>query len=176
VNAPAVWYLMRGSGIAALLLLTASLLLGVVNAKRWRGRRLPLFVSAQLHRNVSLLAVVFLLLHVLTAALDPDAQVGLVGVLVPFAAQASAFWVGLGALSLDLVVVLVVSSLLRRRIGNRTWRALHWTSYACWPLALAHGVGMGTDAATWWSGAVSFGCFVLVALAVLWRLEAVEVA
>jgi sulfoxide reductase heme-binding subunit YedZ len=176
LTSPAVWYLMRGSGVAALLILTLSFVLGIVNALRWRGSRLPLFVSAQLHRSVSLLAVVFVLIHVLTAAFDPDAQVGLAGLLIPFAAQAQAFWVGLGALSLDLFLALIISSLLRRRLRQATWRAVHWTAYACWPLALVHGLGQGTDALAWWSLGPTLVALVATVLAVFWRVGALEPA
>ena len=114
VTSKADWYLMRGSGIVSLLLFTAVVVLGIATVKRWRPGRLPRFVTPSLHRSISLLAVLFLGVHIATAVIDPYAMVGIAAVFVPFVAGKSAFWVGLGALSLDLIAVLIVSSLLRR--------------------------------------------------------------
>ena len=85
-------------------------------------------------------------------------------IFVPFVAAKSAFWVGLGALSLDLIGVLIVSSLLRRHLGVRLWRALHWLAYLSWPVALAHTLGMGTDASTVWLRSLT-ACVALVGIA-----------
>ena len=123
------WYLMRGTGVVSLLLFTAVVVLGIATVKRWRPGRLPRFVTPSLHRSISLLAVLFLAVHVVTAVVDPYALVNVTAVFVPFVAAKSAFWVGLGALSLDLLVVLIVSSLLRRHLGPRLWRAVHWVAW-----------------------------------------------
>lgn len=165
------WYLMRGTGIVSLLLLTFVVVLGVATVKRWRPGRLPRFVTPSLHRSISLLAVVFLAVHVATAVADPYALVSLASVFVPFVAAKSGFWVGLGALSLDLIAVLIVSSLLRRHLGPRLWRALHWAAYLSWPVALAHSLGMGTDASTIWLRSLAGACVALVGIALAFRLR-----
>jgi sulfoxide reductase heme-binding subunit YedZ len=165
-----VWYLMRSSGIVALLLLTVVVALGVATANRWRPGRVPRFVTLALHRSTSLLAVAFLALHVVTAVIDPDAAVRLTAVFVPFASARHPLWLGLGALSLDLVLALIVTSLLRHRLSLRLWKGIHWLAYAAWPLALAHGLGMGTDAAQAWFLAINLTCVAIVALAAIWRL------
>jgi methionine sulfoxide reductase heme-binding subunit len=171
VNSLAVWYLMRASGVVTTILLTAVFSLGIATTKRWQPARLPRFVTTALHRNVSLLAVVFLALHVGTAVVDPYAHVGPAATVVPFTAGRSPLWVGLGAMSLDLMAALVATSLLRRHIGVRAWRAVHWAAYLAWPLALAHGLGMGSDARALWLETISGGCVAVVTGAVLWRLQ-----
>jgi len=166
------WYLMRASGVVALLLLTGVFVLGIATFRRWRPGGMPRFVTASMHRSIALLSVVFLTVHVVTAIADPYAVVGVAAAFVPWMAGRSAFWIGLGAVSLDLFIALVVSSLLRARIGARTWRAIHWTAYASWPLALAHTLGSGTDAGSLWLRAISIACVAAVGGAVVWRLAA----
>jgi methionine sulfoxide reductase heme-binding subunit len=166
-----VWYLMRASGVVSLLLLTAVFVLGIATTSRWRPRGLPGFAVVSLHRSISLLAVVFLAVHVVTAVVDPYAVVGIAAVFVPFAAGRSAFWVGLGALSLDLVAALIVTSLLRARLGLRAWRAVHWVAYLAWPLAIGHSLGVGSDAGTLWLRALAVGCIASVVAALAWRVR-----
>jgi methionine sulfoxide reductase heme-binding subunit len=170
VNQLPVWYLMRASGIVSLLLLTLVSALGVATVSRWRPGRLPRFVTLALHRNVALLAVAFLALHVLAAVIDPDASVSAVSVVVPSLTGRYGIWLGLAALALDLVLALVVTSLLRHRIAPPVWRAIHWTAYLAWPVALLHGAGMGSDASSGWMLAVDAICIAAFAGAVALRL------
>jgi sulfoxide reductase heme-binding subunit YedZ len=169
------WYLMRASGVVALVLLTGVFVLGIATFRRWRPGKLPRFVTASLHRSMALLSVVFLTIHVVSAIADPYAVVGVSAAFVPFVAGRSAFWVGLGAISLDLIIALVVSSLLRARISAGAWRAIHWVAYASWPLALAHTIGYGTDAGTLWLRAISIACIAAVLSSIAWRLGAANV-
>jgi sulfoxide reductase heme-binding subunit YedZ len=165
-----VWYLMRGSGVASLLLLTAVSALGIATVSRWRPGRIPRFVTLALHRNISLLAVAFLAVHVLTALIDPQATVSLVAVIVPLPSDRYAIWLGLAALSLDLVIALVATSLLRARIPLRAWRAVHWLAYLAWPVALLHAAGMGTDSGAGWMLAVDALCIAIFAGALVLRM------
>jgi methionine sulfoxide reductase heme-binding subunit len=160
------WYLIRSSGVVSLVLLTLVMALGIGTTNRWRLGRRPRFATPALHRNLSLLSVVFVSIHVVTTLIDPYATVSLLATVFPFARAANAFWVGLGALSLDVMVALVITSLLRARLGFRAWRATHWLAYASWPLAFAHSVGMGSDAATPWFRALAIGSLATVVLAV----------
>jgi sulfoxide reductase heme-binding subunit YedZ len=168
------WYLMRGSGVVSLLLLTLVVALGIATSNRFRPRGLPLFVTTTVHRNASLLAVAFLGIHVGTAVIDPDASVRLLAVVVPFTADWSPFWVGLGTLALDLMAALVVTSLLRKRLAYRVWRSIHWAAYGAWPLAFAHGLGAGSDVRTEWLRAVNVVCVTAVGAALAWRVLALE--
>jgi len=164
------WYLMRATGVASLVLLTVVMILGIGTVQRWRPPNAPAFVTAGVHRSLSLLSVVFVAVHVATAVIDPYALVSVVSVVVPFAGSGSPLWVGLGAVSLDLVAALIISSLLRRRLGARTWRAVHWTAYLCWPTAAVHSVGVGTDAGAVWLQSIVALCAAGLALAVVTRV------
>jgi sulfoxide reductase heme-binding subunit YedZ len=165
------WYLMRASGVVTLVLLTAVFVLGIATTTRWRARRLPSFAAVSLHRSISLLAVVFLAVHIVTALVDPYAAVGPAAVVVPFVAGKSAFWVGLGAVSLDLTLALIVTSLVRRHLSLRVWRGVHWAAYLSWPLALFHSLGMGSDTGTLWLRTIAACCVASVVAAVAWRLR-----
>jgi sulfoxide reductase heme-binding subunit YedZ len=165
----ALWYLTRGTGAMTLILLTLSLVLGVADL-RWSSRRLPRFVVDGLHRTVSLLVVVVVALHIATSVLDSFAPIRLVDVVVPFVSAYRPVWVGLGALAFDLLVALTVTSLLRARLGYGAWRAVHWLAYACWPVALVHGLGTGSDIQGAWMLAISLGCVAAVVVAVITRL------
>jgi sulfoxide reductase heme-binding subunit YedZ len=168
----AVWYLMRGSGVTALLLLTGVLVLGILTSRQTSLPTLPRFATMTLHRTVSLLAVAFLAIHVATAVIDPYAQVRLLDAAIPFASSWQALMLGLGTLSLDLLLAVLVSSLLLRRISRRTWRAIHWFGYGTWPLAFIHSLGMGSDSGTPWLRALAVTSLGAVTAALVWRLDA----
>jgi sulfoxide reductase heme-binding subunit YedZ len=166
-----LWYVMRATGLVALLLLTLTVVAGIVNVRRAASRRWPRAVTALLHRNVALLAVVFLGVHILTAVLDTSVRLGWWAALVPFSSRWSPLWVGLGTVSVDLMVAVVVTSLLRARLGHRLWRAVHWLAYAAFPLAVAHGFMAGTDSGTGWARAVYVSSLLAVAAAMAWRFR-----
>ncbi len=164
------WYLTRSTGAVALLLLTLAIALGVVDVERWSTPRWPRFVVDSLHRNVSLLALVFLVVHILTSVLDSFASIPIADAFIPFVGSYRPFWLGLGAVSFDLILAVIVTSLMRARRGYSTWRAVHWLTYASWPIALVHGFGTGSDASSSWLLALSIACIALVAAAVLTRV------
>jgi methionine sulfoxide reductase heme-binding subunit len=171
-NAKTLWYLTRGTGVVALLLLTASVLLGVSSALRWRGQRWPRFAIGDLHRNLTLLSIVFVALHVATTIADGFAPIGLKDVVLPFMSPYRPVWLGLGAVAFDLLLALVATSLLRARVGPRLWRAVHWLAYVSWPIAILHSFGTGSDARFGWFESLGFACIALVSLAVLARVMA----
>jgi sulfoxide reductase heme-binding subunit YedZ len=164
------WYLTRASGAVALVLLTLSLALGVMDARRFHTIRWPRFVVDGLHRNASLLALVFLVVHIVTTVLDSFVSIPLSAAIIPFSDGYRTFWLGLGAVAFDLMLAVLITSILRQRIGYGAWRAVHWLSYACWPIALAHTFGTGSDASRTWLLAISFGCIATVLAAVLARV------
>jgi methionine sulfoxide reductase heme-binding subunit len=165
----AYWYLTRSTGAVALLLLTLAIALGVVDVRRWSTPRWPRFVVDSLHRNVSLLAMAFLALHILTSVLDSFAPISLLDAFVPFAGSYRPLWLGLGAVAFDLLIAVTVTSMLRQRLGYTSWRAIHWLTYASWPIALLHGLGTGSDAASTWLLVLSVLCAAIVLVAVLVR-------
>ena len=172
LNGPGLWYATRATGLVTLLLLTASVLLGVMTAGRFSSDKWPRFLTVGLHRNISLLVLIFLALHIGTTVVDTYTSIPAAAAFVPFASPYKALWLGLGAVAVDLLIVVVLTSLLRRRLGFRAWRRLHWLAYACWPIALAHGLGTGTDRKTLWVFAATLGCAAAVAVAATWRVVA----
>ena len=161
----AIWYLTRGSGVVTLALLTISLVLGIAGPLRWRSALLPRFTVAALHRSMTLLAVAFLAVHIVTSVLDSFAPIGWKDAVIPFVSAYRPLWLGLGALAFDLIVALVLTSLLRHRLGYRTWRWTHWLAYACWPLAFVHSLGTGSDARAGWLQLLDVCCLGLIVLA-----------
>lgn len=167
----AYWFLTRGTGAVALVLLTASVVLGVLGSVRFSGgSRWPRFTIDALHRDVSLLVIALLVLHIVTSVLDSFAPISVVNAVIPFTGTYRPFWLGLGALSFDLLIALVVTSLLRRRLGYRSWRAIHWFAYASWPVAVFHGLGTGSDTKSWWMLALTAACGAAVLIAVWVRI------
>lgn len=166
----ALWFATRGTGVVSLLLLTAIVVLGVAGSTRLSSPRWPRFLVAGLHRNLTLLALAFIALHVLTTVADGFAPIGLKDAVIPFASPYRPIWLGLGAVAFDLLLALTVTSMLRARIGVRTWRALHWLAYASWPVALMHSLGTGSDARLGWMQLLAFGSTLAVVAAVAYRL------
>jgi Ferric reductase like transmembrane component len=167
----AYWYLTRGTGVVALLLLTASVVLGILGSLRFAAApRWPRFAVDALHRDISLLVLVLIAVHVITSVLDTFASIKLTDAVIPFASSYRPLWLGLGALSFDILIALVLTSLVRRRLGYRVWRAVHWLAYASWPVAVLHGLGSGSDTKTWWMLAITAGCVAAVSAATAVRI------
>jgi methionine sulfoxide reductase heme-binding subunit len=175
-SSTALWCASRATGVVALVLLTVVVVLGILVNRRGRLPGLPRFATASLHRNMSLLAVAFLAVHVLTAIADPYVTIGIAAAVVPFTAAYKAFWIGLGAVSLDLIVALIVTSLARARIGRRAWRAVHWLAYASWPIALLHSIGSSNDLRTGGLLALAVLCAAAVVGAFGWRVASAAAA
>ncbi len=167
---PLLWFLNRGTGVALLVLFTLTTVLGVLSAREGRRRLLPAMITQGLHRNLALLSVALLLAHVATAVVDTFVDIRWWQALSPVGATYEPLWLGAGALSLDVIIVVVLTSLLRERIPPRLWRGIHWLSYLAWGLALAHATGIGTDAATPWGRWLGIGCLGAVLLAAAARV------
>src|SRR5215469_6816546 len=165
-----LWFATRATGLTALVLLTVSVVFGILTSVRFARPAWPRFVTVSLHRNLSLLVLTFTGLHVLTTVTDPYASISVVSAVLPFSSGYRRIWLGLGAVAFDLLLAVLVTSLLRVRLGQRTWRLVHWAGYLCWPVALIHGIGTGTDGAARWVLAVTAACALAVAAAGAWRL------
>ncbi|MHB9863685.1 ferric reductase-like transmembrane domain-containing protein [Streptomyces sp. YIM S03343] len=165
-----LWYASRAGGTLTLILLTATVMLGVVSGGRAAPRRIGRFEIGLLHRNLSLLTLVFLVVHVVTAVLDPFVHLGWAVSVVPFGSSYRPLWLGLGTAALDLLLAVLVTSALRHRLGVRRWKAVHWLAYAAWPLALFHGAGTGTDTRLPLQLWLYAACLASVVAAVWWRL------
>jgi sulfoxide reductase heme-binding subunit YedZ len=169
----AFWYASRATGIVALLLLTAVLVLGILVNRQGRLPGLPRFAVTSLHRNISLLAVAFVAVHVLTAVLDTYVSIPLVSAVVPFDSGYERLWLGLGAISFDLMLAMIITSLIRGRLNRILWRAIHLLAYLCWPVAFAHSIGSSKDLQHGWLLYLAVGCAVVVVAATGWRLAQV---
>jgi methionine sulfoxide reductase heme-binding subunit len=169
MSGSALWYLTRGTGVVALVLLTISVALGVANVRRARTPRLPRFVIDAVHRDASLLALVFLAVHIATSVVDSFTPIRLIDAVIPFVSAYRPVWVGLGAVALDLLIAVALTSVLRHQFGHRAWRATHWLAYACWPVALVHGLGTGSDVNTTWMLILTAACVLVVLAAICVR-------
>ncbi len=167
---PWMWLVSRASGIALLVVLSASMVLGVATRTGSAPKRATRFAVAELHRTLAMFAVAFLALHVVTAVLDPYVSIGWWATLVPFVSHYRPLAIGLGALAVDLGAAVLVTSVARRRLGFRAWRAVHWLAYLAWPAAVAHGLGAGSDLGIWWVAALVWGSVSAVVVALGFRL------
>jgi methionine sulfoxide reductase heme-binding subunit len=164
-SGPWLWYATRAAGLVTLLLLTATTALGLLTAGRVATSNWPRFLVIGLHRNISLLALTFLGLHIGTTVVDSYTSIGIQDAVIPFLSGYHRFWLGLGAIASDVLIAVSVTSALRQRIGHRFWRLVHWCGYLLWPVAMTHGLGIGTDRSKTWVFwlAVLCGAAVLVA-------------
>lgn len=170
MNDTLLWYTTRGAGVVSLVLLSGVVILGLLARAHVEGRGWPRFLTVALHRDLSLLAVLFLALYIVTAVVDPYTHLGITPVLLPFGSYYRPVWLGLGTVAFELMLALVITSLLRHLIGLRIWRGVHWIAYAAWPVAVVHGLGTGTDAFSRWMLGVTAACVGGVVCAAAWRV------
>src|SRR5205823_14107568 len=165
-----LWYTTRGAGAVTLILLSAVVVLGILSNLRVQSPGWPRFLTTGLHRNLALMTLVFLALHIVTAVVDPFTNLGWAAALIPFSSSYRTFWLGLGVISFELLLAIVVTSLVRGVLGHRAWRAIHWLTYAAWPVGVVHGLGTGTDTWSAWMLAIAAGCVAGVGAAIVLRL------
>ena len=161
MSSQVLWYTTRGAGAVSLVLLSAVVILGLLARLRFESRGWPRFLSAAVHGDLALMTLVFLVLHIVTAVVDPFTHLGLAA-LVPFGSYYRTLWLGLGAIAFELLIAIVATSLVRRHIGARAWRAIHWLAYASWPVAVLHGIGSGTDSTALWMVVIDVVCVAAV--------------
>lgn len=142
----AFWYLARASGVVAYLLLWLTLVFGLVvsnkMARLWNGGP----TAVELHQFVTWLAVAFSMFHALILMGDHYIQANLQQVLTPFGYTGyQPFWVGLGQVGFYLVVLVAASFYVRKQIGYRVWRTLHYVSFVLYLVLTLHGIFAGTD-------------------------------
>jgi methionine sulfoxide reductase heme-binding subunit len=165
-----LWFLSRGSGLVLLVLFSAVIVLGVATRTGSAPPRWPRFAVAEVHRTLSLFTVALLVLHVVTAIADPFVTIGWAATLLPFASPYRTLAISLGTLAVDLGGAVLLTSLVRRHLGQRAWRAVHWLAYLAWPAAFLHSLTAGNDLGIWWVALVEVGSAAAVATAVLARL------
>lgn len=167
-----LWFVSRGSGLVLLVTLSVVVALGVATRLGSALFRLPRFVTTELHRTLSLFALALLALHVTTALLDPYVSIGWLATVVPFTSPYRTRVIALGTLAVDLIGAVIVTSLLRNRLGYRVWRAVHWCAYLAWPLAMIHALQAGPDSRLWWAGALEWASIGVVGTALVARVLA----
>jgi len=170
MNDTVLWYTTRGAGAVSLVLFSAVVVLGILSSLRFEVPSWPRFLTTGLHRNLSLTAVVFLALHIVTAVVDPFTHLGWLAAIVPFDSYYRTFWLGLGVIAFELLLAITITSLVRGVLGHSAWRAVHWLSYASWPIAVLHGFGTGTDTLSTWMLAIDGVCIAAVGLAIAARV------
>lgn len=166
------WAATRATGVVSLVLLTATLVLGIAAAAGLKTAGWPRFVSQDLHRNLSLLCLGLIAIHVVTTVLDGYVPIRYLDAVIPFGSSYRTVYVGLGAVAFDLFIALLITSALRHRIGFAGWHTVHWAAYLCWPLALVHALGTGTDTRLRLVTAIEAACAIAVVLTSLWWLVA----
>jgi DMSO/TMAO reductase YedYZ heme-binding membrane subunit len=165
-----IWYITRATGLVSIVLLTGTMALGLLSAVRFDAATWPRYITGALHRNLSLVALVFLGLHIITAVADSYTPISPPDAVIPFISPYRPIWLGLGTIAFDLMIALIVTSLVRTRLGFRSWRLVHWSVYLCWPVAVIHGLGTGTDTRTHWVLWLTGACVTFVAGLLIWRL------
>lgn len=178
---PLLWFLNRGTGLVLLVVLSLSVALGVLalggRVAGDGGGRLPRFVTQALHRNLALGGLLLLVAHIATAVADEYVDIRWWHAVVPWGADHEAVWTGLGTLSFDLMIAVILTTAVRSRLRHRTWKAVHLLAWAAWLLGVAHGVMIGTDLrdpASWrtWSLAPTLVAIGIVVLAAAHRVLA----
>lgn len=166
---PTFWLVARASGVTAYAVLTASVLAGLVLKSRPFGSALRPAAVTDVHRFLALLGLVLLGLHGAALVLDSTVDVSPAALVVPGLAPHRPLWTALGVVAAEAMLLVTVSFSLRKRIGTRAWRRLHWLAYAVFAAATAHGVAAGSDSGRPWAVALYAGAIGAVTVAVAWR-------
>jgi methionine sulfoxide reductase heme-binding subunit len=167
-----LWYLNRATGLVLLVVFTVAVLLGQYTSRRRQKAWTPRFVWLVLHRNITLIGLVLLVLHIATSVADDYVDISIADVVLPFGSPYRTFWLGLGTVALDLLLAVALSTALRHRIRYSRWRLLHWLAYLAWPVSVIHGWGTGTDARGRAALLLTIGCAAAVLIGGLLRVLA----
>jgi sulfoxide reductase heme-binding subunit YedZ len=168
-----LWYATRAGGTVALVLLTLTVAFGIAVGGRHEPRTIARFEVTTLHRNLAVLTLVFLAIHIVTAILDTFVHLGWWITLVPFTSGYRTLWLGLGTVAFDLMLAVAITSAtspIRLKMGQQRWKAVHWLAYASFPVAVFHAAGTGTDTKSSLQLLLYAACMGVVVLAVWWRL------
>ena len=164
------WNIARAGGLTAYVLLTFAVAVGLALTLRWQSSRWPRLINSELHNFLSLLGLIFTLVHVLAIWIDPFTHFAWSEVLIPFASTYRTFWMTLGILALYLGLAIGLSTWLRPRIGYQWWRRFHILTLLLYVLVTLHGVFIGSDSDTWWATALYIGSILLVGTLLVLRL------
>ncbi len=169
LTSPYLWYTTRATGMVAMVLFTIVVALGTLVANRIGGTIIGRFEINELHRSMSIVAIVFLAIHIATTVLDSYVPTGVISIFVPMTSIYKRVPVGVGAVALDLILAVWISSLLKVRIANTTWRFIHWFSWLGFATSIVHAFLTGTDSRKSWGLVLVVACSSVVFVAALWR-------
>jgi predicted ferric reductase len=169
LTTPYLWYTTRATGLVALVLFTVVVSLGTFVANRIGGTIVGRFELNELHRSLSIVAMIFLVIHILTTVLDSYVSTGFISAVIPMTSQYKRLDVALGAIAFDLILAVWISSLLKLHIANRSWRFIHWFSWIAFATAVVHGFLTGTDARSGIGLVVVIACAAVGVAAAIWR-------
>jgi methionine sulfoxide reductase heme-binding subunit len=170
ITGTAFWYASRATGVVSLVLFSVVAILGILVNRQGRLPGLPRFAVTGLHRNLSLLTVAFLGMHIVTAIVDGYANIPWLSTVVPFTSGYERFWIGLGTVAIDLFAALIITSLLRDRIKASIWRAIHWLAYVSYPVVVVHALGASKDLRSGWLLALTMATVFAVITAIGYRV------
>ncbi len=168
-TSPLDWYAARAAGVAAYLILTVVVTLGMTMASGRQLKRWPKFALEDVHRFGGLLVGSFVTIHVVTIALDAYLPFSIASILVPFVAGYRTLYTALGIVAAELLLALAITNRYRDRLPYRFWRRAHYLNFAVWGAATVHGLGSGTDRSTPWLLALFTASVALVLGAGVWR-------
>jgi sulfoxide reductase heme-binding subunit YedZ len=170
-SSPAIWYAARASGVAAYVVLSLVVCLGLTLGGKAQSRRWPRFSVEDIHRFGGLLVGSLLGVHILAIAADSFLPFSLTQLLVPFTSTYRPLWTGLGIAAAELLVALAITNHYRKRLPYSFWRKAHYLNFAVWGLASVHGLMSGTDRGTVWL-AILYGVSVgSVVTLLVWRFS-----
>jgi sulfoxide reductase heme-binding subunit YedZ len=168
-NDPTIWLVARASGLVAYGLMTASVLAGLMLKTRPFGRLVRAVTAMEIHRSLSFLGLAAIGAHGVALVLDRSVNIRIADLLIPGTSPYRPVWTALGVVAAELTALIIVSFPLRRRLGMRAWRRLHWATYGVFALATVHGIATGTDTSQPWVRTMYIGAIAAVAAATTWR-------
>lgn len=164
------WNIARAGGFTAYILLTCAVVVGLLLSLHIQSLRWPRIINNELHNYLTLLGLIFTVIHVLAVWLDPFTSFGLNEILIPFASHYRSFWMALGIVALYLGLAIGISTWLRPKIGYKLWRSFHYLTFLVYVLVTIHGIATGSDTTTWWAIGMYGASIVLVGTLLLKRI------
>ena len=144
---PIDWYAARAGGVAAYILLSMNVAIGLLMTGKKSMKHWPRFALEDVHRFTGMLTGTFVVLHIVSVAIDAYLPFSLVSLIVPLVAPYRPVWTGLGIVAAELLLALAVSNHYRNtEFSYRTWRRIHYANFAVWTSATFHAIG---DRAIW---------------------------
>jgi len=169
-SSPAAWYAARAAGVAAYLLLSVAVVLGLTMARKTSIRRWPKFALEDVHRFVGLLVGTFIAIHIVTIAIDSWLPFSIGAIIVPFVSTYRPLWVAFGVVAAELLLALAIANHYRDQLSYRFWRRAHYLNFVVWTFATVHGIASGTDRSAPWLLGIYGVATASVGAAIVWRL------